>query len=219
MAQTGLKYLIGAPITEEVYGQLPTYGEGRVIGRAITVDISLTYGDNPLYADNREVNNDTDLTDGSFTLTVDEYGNGKTAKEVFEVEKMLVGGAITGTEEGSTLELHSGQAVNSTPVGIGYVKTGQAPDTYTPYYEATWYYKMRFKPQGESANTKGGTTTWTTPSLVGDILTIDGVEPDRNLRKKARFAREAEAVEWLNAIANITSTTATATTTGGEEDI
>lgn len=209
MAQTGLKYLVGAKIATEEYGKFPTYTEGRVIGRLITVDISLTYGDNPLYADNREVNNDTDFTDGSFTLTVDEFGNGKDVSDIFAVEEMLVGGFLEKGSDGSVTVLHSGSSVNSVPVGIGYVKTGQAPDTYTPYYEGTWYYKMRFKPQGESASTKGGSISWTTPSLVGDILTIDGVEPTKNLRKKARFATEAEAVAWLNEIAGIAATETT----------
>ena len=61
MAKTGVLHPVVAPIEKENYAAVPTYGKGFVIGRAITVDKSPTYGENPLYADKREVDNDKEM--------------------------------------------------------------------------------------------------------------------------------------------------------------
>lgn len=220
MAKTGLLHPVAAKIKSEVYGQLPTYDEGVIIGRAITVDMVLNYGNNPFYADNREVNNDTDFVDGTLTVAVDEFG--KNSNDSFKVENYLLGGKLEEATDGKNAVLHSGGEVNSPYVGFGYMKSGQYPDSTERYYEAVWLHRVRFTPTGESSSTKAGSTTWSNPSITGRIYVVAGVSGGENLMKKERFATEKEAVEWLDGLAGVaaeadTTTTDPATSEGSDD--
>ena len=218
MAKTGLFYPVAALLDGELkHGELPKYKEGFVIGRAITANITPNYGENPLYADNREVDNDTDLIDGGLSLNVDELG--ETHKEAFETEQKLLGGEVTGEEEGGTIEMHSGSAVNSNYLGFGRIKIGRYPDGGGTYYEAEWFYLAKFKPGSETDSTKAASTTWQTPTIEGKFYPVPGVDTKKNVKKKARFSSEKEAVAWINAIAGISTESSTETTSGNSTDI
>lgn len=205
MARIGLNYLVAAPIpTAPAYGSLPTYGAGFIVGRAIEANISISMNDNNLHADNRVVNVDKSFANGTITLGVDEFGSG-TEQTQAEVEETLTGGKIV--EENGERYLDFGESPKLNTVGLGWIVPGRYPDTEQKYFETVWYRQVTFGGTGdENAQTKGDNISWNTPTIDGVIKPVAGVNSETNIRRKARFDTEAEAIVWLNTIANIDMT-------------
>ena len=202
MATTGLLAFAFAQAETEKYGELPTYKKGFFIDYPVVADISLNYGDNPFYAGNAERNNDTDFTGGAITIGAAELG--KNTKEAFTNENYMLGGYLDNETAPENPILYSGSGINSPYGGSGYVKTFQYPDSPTTEYELVWYYRTRYTPTGESVQTRGSSTTWNNVSVSGKIYRVEGVDNQKNLRMRKRFASEQEAIAALKALANVT---------------
>lgn len=202
MATTGLLAFAFAQVETEKYGELPTYKKGFFIDYPVVADVSLNYGDNPFYAGNAERNNDTDFTGGTITIGAAELG--KNTKEAFTNENYMLGGSLDDKGNAETPTLYSGSGINSPYGGSGYVKTFQYPDNPATEYELVWYYRTRYTPTGESVQTRGSSTTWNNVSVSGKIYRVEGVDNQKNLRMRRRFASEQEAIAALKALANIT---------------
>lgn len=205
MARIGLNYLVAAQVpTPPAYGSLPTYDDGFIVGRAIEADVSLTMNDNKLFADNREVNNDKTFQSGTITLGVDEFGDGTELSQA-QVEAMITGAVLVTADGENYVDL--GEAPQQNTVGLGYIVPGVYPDTGTKYYETVWYYQVTFGGVGdEQVQTKGESISWNTPTVTGNVKPVAGYNSEKNLRRKARFETEGEAVVWLNTQANIDMT-------------
>ena len=54
-------------------------------------------------------------------------------------------------------------------------------------------------------------------TVSGKFHPVPGMETNKNVYKKARFDKEADAVAWLDALAGIEAAEATTTATTGEE--
>ena len=61
-ANTGMLYPVFAPLNSHQDGQMPVYGTGHVIHEARVATVTKEYTDNPLYGDNRIVDDDNGLT-------------------------------------------------------------------------------------------------------------------------------------------------------------
>lgn len=217
MALIGLRYCYAAPIkTLNTDGTAPTYGEGVHVGRMMTADETVNFGDNPLYADDRVVNNDTDFTDGTLTLGIDEFG--KTKSDQLEIRAMLTGEKYVPGKEKEPNEINLGEVRTDTYVGIGFIKSGKYPDDTGRYYELTWYHRVKFKPGSESASTRGNSTTWQGKTLEGEIYTVPGMDSSKNIRSKMIFDDEAAALEKLKELANYTDAAESGTESGTESE-
>ena len=75
MAFVGLLYAVAAPIQTEADGQAITYGKGQVIGGMMTAEISYTRNSNPLYADDRVMEEDNSITGGTIKMGVDDVND------------------------------------------------------------------------------------------------------------------------------------------------
>ena len=62
-ASVGMMYPVFAPFQSHTDGSMPTYGAGRVIQEARNANVSKTYANNPLYGDDRIVDDDNSLVD------------------------------------------------------------------------------------------------------------------------------------------------------------
>ena len=206
MATIGVKNVVGAKINAQSYGSLPTYDAGFMIGAAIEIGFSSTNNDNPLWADNRRVNEDKSFSDGTVSLNIDDFGDGTMADKV-RIEAMLTGAKLV-TDGGSTyLDYGETPAVNK--IGCGWIRPGRLRDDTGNYYDAVWYYSVTFGgAPNETAQTKQQNITWSTPTVEGTINPVPGVAGDSNIRRKITFATEGEAIVWLNIMANIPSTEA-----------
>ena len=194
MAYVGLKYCVGAPITNEPEGAPITYGTGLVVGKMIGATINLTRNSNPLYADDDIAEDDNSITGGTISLNLDDVSN-ETLVALGMVKEQTGGGG------GTTEYREIGEA---TPyMGVGYIRVRRKKGKTT--YEAFWVHKCILAIQNETAETKGQTINWQTPTLEGTLMGVRiNSDGSTDYRVRATFNTAADAMKWLNAKANIT---------------
>ncbi len=193
MPNVGMRYLVAAQIQTETFGQPIVYKPGRVLGRAISMDLTLTRSDADLYADDILAESDNSITEGTMTIGV---------AEVLEDAQVEFFGLKENEETSETTYTETG---TSAPYcGVGYVQERRYKGAVS--HIAFWIYKAQFAPTSESARTRGKTTEWQTPTVTGKILGVDqdgdGV-PEFRTRKVCATA--TEAIAWLNKKAGITA--------------
>ena len=188
----GMMYPVWAPITTHTDGSMPTYGTGRVIQEARNATVTREYQNNPLYGDDRIVDDDNGMT--GLTMTFESTGLSNDDRK-----------AMLGEEDYGTSGV-SGQWVsdNETPWGgFGYIR--KMRDNGTKKFEAWWTLKIKFQEETQATNTKQGAIQWNTPTLNGRAagLDVDGTDKQRFQLHKS-FDAIAAAKAWLNSLAGIT---------------
>ena len=190
----GMMYPVFAPLTTHTDGSMPTYGTGTVIQEARNATITRTYNDNPLYGDDRIVDDDNGLT--SLSISFEPTGLSDADR------KLLLGEEDYGTSG------VSGQWVsdNETPWGgFGYIRKMRLNGVKS--FEAWITLKVKFQEQSMATNTKEGSISWGTPTLNGNAagLYVDGTD---NLRFELHktFSSISAAKAWLNTMLNVSTT-------------
>lgn len=193
-ANTGLMYPVFAPLDSHQDGQMPVYGTGKVIHEARVATITKEYSENPLYGDNRIVDDDNGLTG----LTVEFESTGlddATRVTLFGEEKW----GTTGQWESD----------NATPYGgFGYIRR-MKDDTAGRKYEAWLTLKIKFQEtRQESRTQEGNQITWGTPTLSGRAAALD-VDGQGKLRFRLHqtFNDISSAKAWLNTLLNVSAAT------------
>lgn len=190
MAAIGMKHLVGAPwAAQQNEGQLPVYGTGMKIGRAVSANITFSRNESELYADDVLAESDNVLTGGTLDVTVAEILD-------------EVGEAIFGNKRDEDGSYHDSDLA-SPYIGMGYLREMKLQGKST--YRATWLYKVQLAPAEESANTRGETTTWQTQRMTGEILGVTLDDGSTRFRAWKTFDKAEEATAWLNAKANYQS--------------
>lgn len=196
MAAIGMRHLVGAPWAapeEQVDGQLPKYGPGLKIGRAISANITFRRNETELYADDVLAESDNTITGGDLDMTVAEI--------LDEVAKVIFGDT---EEEG---EYHDSD--KSTPyIGMGYMREQRYKGEST--FRAVWLYKVQLATAEESAQTKAENTTFSTQRMTGEILGVTLDNGATRFRAWKTFKSAAEATAWLNAKAGYSEASSTA---------
>ena len=191
----GMMYPVFAPITTHTDGSMPTYGTGFVIQEARNANISKTYNDNPLYGDDRIVDDDNGLQ--ALTCSFESTGlSDDDRMKLFGEEKLAVGG-ITAQVESD----------NATPYGgFGYVR--KMRDNGVKKFEAWIILKIKFQEESQTTATKEGSISWNTPTLNGRAaaLYIDDTDKMR-FRVHSTFETATAAKSWLNTVLNVPSAT------------
>lgn len=175
MAKIGLRY--------PVYKTSFTQG---VIAKAIQADIAISVNDVKLYADDIIAETDKSFQNGTVTLGVDELSD--------NVYATLLGHTV----DGITGELTADIDDVAPFVGIGFY--GVKKVNNVAKYRAIWLPKVQFAEPADTNSTKGETTTFNTPVIVGTIM-VDG---NGDWKKENTFTTEAEAKAYLDAKAGIT---------------
>lgn len=191
MAMVGMLHPVAAKIATEVEGQALTYDAGMVVGKAISANITFNRNDNPLYADDSVAEEDNGITGGTIEVNTDD---------LLETVRACVLGLKTVTE-GNTTEYEMTE--ESAPyVGFGYIQVRRKNGVTS--YRASWFHKVIFGETNETAQTKGESIEWQTPTITGRIM---GVRNDAtllaNYRRIASFDTLAAAVTWLDTKAGI----------------
>lgn len=186
MAKIGLKFPVASPITGYTSEGMPIYGTGFIIGKALTAEKSVESNDNPLYADDAIVENDTSFSGGSIKLGVSDFGSDYL--DSLQVQaKMLGHTAAKGKIQRGALDI-------APYLGFGFYKTKKQNNKFI--YEATWLFKSVFKIPSESTNTKGKSIEWQTPEIEGTFMAVEGYENDLYEETEV-FENEQEAKSWL----------------------
>lgn len=216
MAKIGLRHLVGAEIDTQEIGVAPTYKTGFKIGKMLSADVSIEVADNPLHADDGVAETDKSFTSGTFTAGIDDFGD--TPTEGVEIQQKLLGQKIV--EVGGVNVIRSSGQDTAPDVGIGYIRVKKLRNVL--YYEATWLYKVQFGVPSESATTKGQSIEWQTPEIEGTIMVVEDFE-ENTYRDRATFNTLAEAIAWVDGMANMTTavdkTTLIATIATAEETV
>ena len=190
----GMMYPVFAPLTTHTDGSMPTYGTGTVIQEARNATITRTYNNNPLYGDDRIVDDDNGLT--SLSISFEPTGLSDADR------KLLLGEEDYGTSG------VSGQWVsdNETPWGgFGYIRKMRLNGVKS--FEAWITLKVKFQEQSMATNTKEGSISWGTPTLNGNAagLYVDGTDKLRFELHKT-FSSISAAKAWLNTMLNVSTT-------------
>lgn len=188
----GMMYPVWAPLATHTDGSMPTYSAGSVIQEARNATVTREYANNPLYGDDRIVDDDNGLT--GLTMRFESTGLSDADRKV-----------LLGEEDYGTSGV-SGQWVsdNETPWGgFGYIRKMRLNGVKS--FEAWWTLKIKFQEETMATATKEGSITWNTPTLNGRAAGLD-VDSSGKMRFQLHktFNAIADAKAWLNSLAGIT---------------
>ena len=190
----GMMYPVFAPLASHTDGSMPTYGTGVVIQEARNCTINKTYNDNPLYGDDRIVDDDNGLQ--ALTASFEPTGLSDADRVLLFGEKVAaVSTGLTGQWEGD----------NATPYGgFGYIR--KMRDNGVKKFEAWIILKIKFTEDSQATSTKEGSISWGTPTLNGRAagLYIDSSD-ELKWRVHYTFDTIAAAKAWINQILNVTT--------------
>ena len=195
MAFIGLRYPVVATVTSHTAGAEPVYGTGKVIGHAIQANLTITRNDNPLYADDRIVEDDNGITGMEIEVGVDDL------TDEVEADMGLVQKVESGTGTAAVTTYYDTDAP-AKDLGLGYMRVRRKAGVTT--FQGIWIYKAKFSKNSESAQTKGESIEWNTPTINGRCvgLNING-NNDLSFRKIRVFDTESDANTWLDGLANV----------------
>ena len=190
----GMMYPVWAPLATHTDGSMPTYSSGTVIQEARNATVNREYQNNPLYGDDKIVDDDNGMT--GLTMTFESTGLTDADRKT-----------LLGEEDYGTSGV-SGQWVsdNETPWGgFGYIR--KMRDNGTKKYEAWWTLKIKFQEESQATSTKEGSISWGTPTLNGTAagLYVDSTDKLRFQLHKT-FSSISAAKAWLNAMLNVSTT-------------
>ena len=147
----GMMYPVFAPIVSHTDGSMPTYGTGFVIQEARNATVTRNYNNNPLYGDDRIVDDDNGLTD----LTISFESTGLTDSDRIN----LLGEEAWGTTAQWVTDAETPWG------GFGYIRKMRLNGEKS--YEAWITLKIKFQEENQTTATKEGSITWNTPTLNG----------------------------------------------------
>lgn len=191
----GLMYPVFAKLMSHTEGSMPTYGPGVVIQEARNVNISKTYADNPLYGDDRIVDDDNGLT--ALGMSFEPTGLTDSDRVLLFGEDQLSVGGVTAYAESD----------NETPYGgFGYIR--KMRDNGVRKFEAWIVLKIKFQEENQNTSTKEGNIQWNTPTLNGRAasLLVDSSNKQR-FRVHYTFETIAAAKQWINTVLNVSAAT------------
>lgn len=189
MAAIGMKYPVWAELTSESNNTL-SYGTGKVLGKAVSANLSWQKDDSDLYGDDAVAETDNGIT--GYTL---DFG---TTHLTEEQEAAVLGYKKVGsTDEYEITDDPSPYG------GFGYYRVLKRNGVRM--YKALWYPKLAFSKNSETDNTKQASISWGTPTLnAKGLAAYNDASGKAKFRMQQVFATEASARSYLNSKANIT---------------
>lgn len=191
----GLRYPVCAPYS---VGQnnTPEYGEGFVLGAAVSITPATENSDAEFWADDELHDSDTGVSGGTISEEISHINPKHYA--------LLLGHKYTAAVENTPAEVEISKEDQAIEVGHGYIVVTREKDETTGKpsvtYVAVWYSRVKFsEPNDTESKTKTKTTEFSSVSIEGRWdAACNGV-----YGKKAYCDTEDEAKAYLNALANI----------------
>ena len=190
----GMMYPVWAPLATCVDGSMPTYGTGRVVQEARSANVTKEINNNPLYGDDRIVDDDNGMT--GMTISFESTGLS------MEDRVKILGESVVNTDE-------QWEDDSATPYGgFGYIRVMREDGVRK--FEAYLVLKIKFQEESQETATKEGSITWRTPTLNGRAAghDVDGSGKLR-FRKHKVFTSASAAKAWLDTALNVPSPTTT----------
>lgn len=179
MANIGLRRFKFAPINED-----GSRGEAKGLAGAIESKLSINLGEAQLYSDDTLTEDESLFNSATLTLGVDD-DDPEIFGELIGKEKVKIGD----TENYEYISRSTdSQPFNSFSQVIPKMRKGKR------MYKAEFLNRVKFKPYGTEAKTKGKELEFTTPSVEGTVFE----DTDGSWRREATFETEAEANAYID---------------------
>ena len=183
MAKIGLSSLYYSKLTEAQDGT-PTYDGAKVLGKAVSANVSITNNSAMLYADDVLAESDTSFQSGTITLGCAEDGDTVFAD--------LLGHTITTGENGGVVTKATTDVAPF--VAVGRVITKMVSGVL--YYKAEVLYKVKFAEPSQDDSTKGESMEFRTPEIEGTISAL----ANGKWATGKTFASKADAVSFITTL-------------------
>ena len=194
-ASIGMLYPVFAPLDTHTDGSMPVYKAGRVIQEARGASVTYEYNDNPLYGDNRIVDEDNGMTG----MTIEFESTGLNDED----RRILFG-------EDTYQTTAQWVSDSETPYGgFGYIR--RMRDAGERKYEVWITLKIKFtETRQETRTQEGNQITWGTPTITGRGASLD-VDGSGKLRYQLHqtFETISAAKNWMNTMLNVSAATTT----------
>ena len=177
MAKIGLQYLV-----YKGSGDIPTKG---VLAKPIQADYAIQLNEAKLYANDSVAESDKSFRDGTLTLGVDDLN------DTIQVE--LLGH----TKDAETGEIVSNGNDNNPYISVGFISISKVNGAQK--FVGTWLPKTQFGEPSITNQTKGESTSFSTPTMTGTIMLDD----NGDWRFENAFTTLADAKTYLNTFAGI----------------
>lgn len=174
MAYIGLANPVAAKLTEPAN----TYADGAALGKAIGIDITPSYAEGSLNADNMQAEYDKVFAYADVSLN--------TSTIPISFQQTLFGHTVA--EKKVTFK----STDQSAYVGFGFYVTEVVDGALS--YVATWLHKVKFSEPAESYATKGENIEYKTPTITGRALPIS----TGDWKETEAFDAEEEAKQFLS---------------------
>lgn len=178
--QLGLKDLHMTTVTKN--GDQRTYGTPTVMAKAIKVDLSVTFAEGQLYADD------------ALNYSVKEFVKGKITLNVADLTNETLA-ALLGWEVDRDGVIYAGNENTEDPPVVALAWASKKPEGKNRYI---WLYEVQFSIPAESYETKGDQIKILTPTIEGDFI-----KRPQDGRWKADYVglpSSSVASAWFNAV-------------------
>ena len=150
--QLGLKDLHMAAVTKN--GDQRTYGKPAVMAKAIKVNLSVTFAEGSLYADDALAYSAKEFVKGKITLNVADLTNEVIA-------------ALLGWEVDRDGVIYAGNEDSEDAPVVALAWASKKPEGKNRYL---WLYEVQFSIPSESYETKGDQIKILTPTIEGEFI-------------------------------------------------
>jgi phi13 family phage major tail protein len=152
-------------------------------------NVSIERSDAKLYGDDAVVESEKSFLSGSITLGVTDLSADAIVAMLGSMEKTVDGQAV----------IRDAGTYNAPYGGFGYYRVRKLAGVRS--IRAFRYYKTQWVMPSEEAKTKGETIEWQTPTIEGEVMSVN--DTDQTFRDWADFDTEVDAIAWLDEFANI----------------
>lgn len=173
-------------------GSNVSYSDGALIGKAVSLDLSLDGGDaNILYADNGAAESANSFGGGTLTLGTDDLLPAPMAAILGVAETTITG--VDGVKTSGAKWLHFNDKQETPYVGFGAIAKKQINNATK--WVAIIYPKIQFQNLGDALTTQGESIEWQTPEITATLMRDDTVDHEwRRMSTPLDSEAEAEAL-------------------------
>lgn len=181
MAKIGFEYTVMGKLTAGTDTSLTAveYTDGIYMGPNAAFNFSPNANDVKDYGDDRAVETDTSVIDGTVSV---EHNELTTEQEAY----------MLGHSVGSDGEIVSNSTDIAPFLGVGFVGKSKRSGSYK--YTAKFYPKVQFREPGDDNATKQDSTSFTHSTLEGNMFTLQ----NGDWREAKEFDSLAAAKSWLD---------------------
>lgn len=188
----GMIYPVFAPLVSHTDGSMPTYGTGRVLQEARNATVTKTVADNPLYGDDRVVDNDNETT--AVSISFESTGLNDEDRVAVLGDQLRTDGEYW-------------ENAGATPKGgFAYIRRMREVKNgvTSRNFEAWLTLCIQFQEATQSTATREGQINWGTPTLAGsaESMYIDD-SGEQRFRLHKTFPTAAAAKAWINGLLNV----------------